>query len=92
MLKGIFTQKFVFIKSQLTELDNLAFVAMVTNLPRKQKKVRLQFCLLYPYIKPRFHSTEVTLIIYNNVMKISPLYPRTSFSNNKSRNLNKGHS
>ena len=33
MLKKIVRQKFVFIERPLTELDNLAFVAMVTNLP-----------------------------------------------------------
>ena len=32
-------QKFVSIERELTELDNLAFVAMVTNLPWKQRKV-----------------------------------------------------
>ena len=33
MLKEIFKQKFVFIERQFTELDNLALVAMVMNLP-----------------------------------------------------------
>ena len=43
MLKKISGQKFVFTERQLTELDNLVFVAMVTNLPWKQRKVQLQF-------------------------------------------------
>ena len=43
MLKKIFKPKLVFIERQLTELDNLALVAMVTNLPWKQRKVQLQF-------------------------------------------------
>ena len=91
MLKKIFRQKFVIIERQLTELDNLAFVAMVRNLPWKQRNAQLQFCSLNPCIKPRLHSTHSTGIIYNYVVKMPPLYPRTSFSNSKCRNLNKGH-
>ena len=43
MSKEFFRQKFFFIERQSTELDNLAFVAMATNLPWKQRKVQLQF-------------------------------------------------
>ena len=76
MLKKILTQKFVFIERQLTESDNLAFVAMVTKLPWKQRNVQLQFCSLNACIKPRLHSTHSTGIIYNYVMKMPPLYPQ----------------
>ena len=60
MLNKIFWQKFVFVERQLTELDNLAFVFMVANLPRKQRKVQLQFPSLDPCTKPRLQSTHST--------------------------------
>ena len=85
MLKKIFRQKFVFIQRQLTESDNLAFVAMVTNLPWNEIKVQLQFRLLDPCTKP-----YRTCIIFYYVLDMLPLYPRTSLSNEKSRNLNIG--
>ena len=65
MVKKTIEQKFVFIECQLTELDNSVFVAMVTNLPRKQRNVQLRFRSLDPYIKLRLHSTHSTSIIYS---------------------------
>ena len=91
MSKEIFMQNFVSIQRDLRELDNLAFVAMVTNLTWKQRKEQPQLRSLDPHIKPGLHSTHDAWIIYNYVMKMPPLYPRTSCSNNKSRYLNKGH-
>ena len=48
-------QKFVFLERQLTELDKFVFVAMVTSLQWKPRKVQVQFC---SRIKPRLHSTH----------------------------------
>ena len=60
MLKEMLSQNFVFIESQLTELDNSAFVTMLTNLPWIQRSAQLQFRSLDPYIRPRLHITRST--------------------------------
>ena len=43
MLRKILPQTFCLHRTQLTELDNLAFVTMVTNFTWKQKKYSFSF-------------------------------------------------
>ena len=55
MLKKIIRQKFVSIERQSTELDNLAFVAMVTNFYHGNKeKYRFSFA----------HSIDVPYLVF----------------------------
>ena len=84
LMREILWQNVTFIQCQLIELSKLVFVAMVTAL-------QVLFRTLHLSTNYQLQCFNDTWIIKNYVMKMPSLYPRTSFSNNKSRNLNKGH-
>ena len=72
------------------ELSNLVLVAMVTALAQQQKLLQVLFRSLHPSSRYQLGFND-TWIIYNYVIKMPPLHPRTSTSNSKLRNLNKDH-
>ena len=76
-----------FIKCQFMELSKLMFVAIVTALSWQQQFLQVLFHALRPSTKSQFQGINDTWTIWNYVIKMPPLYPRTSFSNRKSNNL-----